>query len=254
MGKRLRALVCGALLTASSAQAAQVLVTYSGTVETGYDAFQFFKTGSDNLAGQGFALEFVLDTGTAGAVFLPFSTSAHLYGFDASNPLSVSFTLNGKSLASAPAVTSSYGIVSYHHQHMGQNLGGGGYYNSGVLHHYRETSGEGNELSVLADIYDAVPITGTLDLKAPLTYFVQPGATAGGQLSFTRFDSPKPVSEDEPWNFSHHVTAKLSLQSLAITSIAAVPEPSTWAMMILGFGAVGTAMRLSSRRAALAAA
>ena len=34
----------------------------------------------------------------------------------------------------------------------------------------------------------------------------------------------------------------------------AVPEPATWAMMILGFGACGVAMRRSRRRTALAAA
>ena len=29
---------------------------------------------------------------------------------------------------------------------------------------------------------------------------------------------------------------------------AAVPEPSTWAMMLMGFGAAGAAMRRSRRR------
>ncbi len=35
---------------------------------------------------------------------------------------------------------------------------------------------------------------------------------------------------------------------LADVSISAVPEPATWAMMILGFGAVGGAMRAARRR------
>ncbi|RYD47999.1 MAG: PEP-CTERM sorting domain-containing protein, partial [Sphingomonadales bacterium] len=35
-------------------------------------------------------------------------------------------------------------------------------------------------------------------------------------------------------------------------SIAAVPEPATWALFILGFGAIGTALRRkASRRVAL---
>lgn len=34
---------------------------------------------------------------------------------------------------------------------------------------------------------------------------------------------------------------------------AGVPEPSTWAMMIMGIGAIGAAMRLSRRRAPMAA-
>jgi len=35
-------------------------------------------------------------------------------------------------------------------------------------------------------------------------------------------------------------------------SFAAIPEPSTWAMMIVGFGAVGTMVRASRRRRAFA--
>ncbi|MBN9507358.1 MAG: PEP-CTERM sorting domain-containing protein [Altererythrobacter sp.] len=37
------------------------------------------------------------------------------------------------------------------------------------------------------------------------------------------------------------------LESLKFTSVPAVPEPSTWLMMILGFGLVGGVMR-SKRR------
>ena len=36
-----------------------------------------------------------------------------------------------------------------------------------------------------------------------------------------------------------------------LASVSAVPEPSTWAMMLLGFGAVGFAMRRSRRRSLL---
>jgi hypothetical protein len=36
-------------------------------------------------------------------------------------------------------------------------------------------------------------------------------------------------------------------------SLTAVPEPSTWAMMLLGFGGLGVVARLRRRRAAAAA-
>lgn len=39
----------------------------------------------------------------------------------------------------------------------------------------------------------------------------------------------------------------------AVTDPGAVPEPATWAMLIVGFGIVGAAMRRRSRRAAFAA-
>ena len=44
------------------------------------------------------------------------------------------------------------------------------------------------------------------------------------------------------------------LDDFLISTGAAVPEPSTWAMMLLGFGAIGFAMRRSRRRGALQAA
>jgi hypothetical protein len=44
------------------------------------------------------------------------------------------------------------------------------------------------------------------------------------------------------------------LDDFVINTGAAVPEPSTWAMVLLGFGAIGFAMRRSRRRGALHAA
>lgn len=41
--------------------------------------------------------------------------------------------------------------------------------------------------------------------------------------------------------------------SLDVTALSTVPEPSTWAMMILGFGGLGIAMRSRRRQAAAAA-
>lgn len=43
-----------------------------------------------------------------------------------------------------------------------------------------------------------------------------------------------------------------TLTSLTSSSVEAVPEPTTWALMILGFGAVGSALRSSQRRLQLA--
>jgi len=39
-----------------------------------------------------------------------------------------------------------------------------------------------------------------------------------------------------------------------IENVAAVPEPAIWALMLIGFGAVGTALRREQRQTALAAA
>jgi hypothetical protein len=42
----------------------------------------------------------------------------------------------------------------------------------------------------------------------------------------------------------------VSLQQRAITSPGSVPEPATWGMMIVGFGAVGSALRRRARKTA----
>jgi len=39
-----------------------------------------------------------------------------------------------------------------------------------------------------------------------------------------------------------------------IENVAAVPGPATWALMLIGFGAVGTALRRKQRQTALPAA
>lgn len=49
---------------------------------------------------------------------------------------------------------------------------------------------------------------------------------------------------------SGNAYANVLLDSLSLT--ASVPEPSTWAMMLLGFGAIGMAARRSRRKVALA--
>jgi hypothetical protein len=36
--------------------------------------------------------------------------------------------------------------------------------------------------------------------------------------------------------------------TFAVSAVAPVPEPGTWALMLLGFGAVGTALRRAPRR------
>ena len=42
----------------------------------------------------------------------------------------------------------------------------------------------------------------------------------------------------------------VQFDNVTVSTLSAVPEPATWAMMILGFGAVGTMVRTSRRRCA----
>ena len=53
---------------------------------------------------------------------------------------------------------------------------------------------------------------------------------------------------------SSFTNADRKIDGFKLTNLAVVPEPGTWAMLIVGFGAAGTAMRSARRRERLAAA
>lgn len=66
--------------------------------------------------------------------------------------------------------------------------------------------------------------------------------------SITGFDSSDVTLQNGllRLNFVNTTWDRNSTANIALDTAAAVPEPSTWAMMLLGFGAMGAAMR--SRR------
>ena len=78
-------------------------------------------------------------------------------------------------------------------------------------------------------------------------FFLIPAAGPGTTLTVS---SSTPISRVE-WNETGSFAGAVYWDNLTYSS-AAIPEPSTWAMMLLGFGALGSALR--SRRRGLATA
>ncbi|MES2290647.1 MAG: PEPxxWA-CTERM sorting domain-containing protein [Pseudomonadota bacterium] len=78
----------------------------------------------------------------------------------------------------------------------------------------------------------------------------------GGDSGAARTLANTYLSNLGTWNVSSTQTAQLlynpNLQSQVY--LAPVPEPTTWAMMIVGFGAVGATMRIRRRAGAMVAA
>lgn len=66
-------------------------------------------------------------------------------------------------------------------------------------------------------------------------------AASPGTLSFSSFDG---ISRLRLRSTSGH----FSIDNFTIAAAAAVPEPATWAMLILGFGFVGATLRSAKRR------
>lgn len=98
--------------------------------------------------------------------------------------------------------------------------------------------------------YDFSPPTLISQLNA--SYFNNPNANqhwnAGEKYVFVNFQSTAPIEKIVFGGFGGGFESDNHT-----VGFAAVPEPATWAMMIIGFGAIGSALRSNRRRAALAA-
>lgn len=75
-----------------------------------------------------------------------------------------------------------------------------------------------------------------------------PVDTPGGVTAFYRFDAGVNAAN---FKINHGSVSGVSLYSTGLPPVTPVPEPATWAMMILGFGLVGGALR-SRRRITVA--
>ena len=230
-----RTLACAAaaaaLLTALPAAAIVKVATYTGTIGSGTDASGLFTAPGTDLAGYSYVARYTYDRAlgayqvTDGATY-DFSFGGTVYGPGVSSPtISAAITINGvtKSIAGTfygNAQTSNYNAVVHE---------GDYYFDDGVT-------------TRLSYIFN----TDTLNAAASLDQNWGPVAQSGTGGGFMY------VSVYEYATGSLLEYAFASLNADGTYSVGnAVPEPSTWALMIAGFGLVGTAVR---RRKALAAA
>jgi hypothetical protein len=101
--------------------------------------------------------------------------------------------------------------------------------------------GAGTQTTVVS-IGNQQKTIGPLASNAPWTLFTLTFTDASGQVAFTDFGPPPAFLSDQQGNLLDNV------------SVSSVPEPSTWAMMILGFCGLGfMAYRRKSKPALMAA-
>jgi len=75
-------------------------------------------------------------------------------------------------------------------------------------------------------------------------YFgVEPAADGSGDVAWGQFMRSRHPDEFSPGDMLISATLATTSISVVDTSAGAVPEPATWALMIAGFGAVGSALR-----------
>ena len=80
-----------------------------------------------------------------------------------------------------------------------------------------------------------------------VSLFSATNSAAFGYTNFSTTATALGVSTDLAFNFRHDPSF-FALDNVSVTAVnGAVPEPATWAMMLIGFGAMGVSMRRRRR-------
>ena len=214
-----------------SAHAAQYRITYTGSVTIGRDNGGIFTAPGTDLSGFSYIDQFILDTGV-GATSFDNGLYSTIDGINMASPLKASLTINGRTFqfGNKPLTHGSAGQSNFfdgtNHAlydevtHFVQDFDNGAYFNYDFN---RITSFDNN-------------IVNSSSYTANLFYVVQPLDRLDGNFSIC-----------EGCTSSITASGNLKPQTVRIEGLAAsVPEPKSWAMMLVGFGAVGASVR--SRR------
>jgi hypothetical protein len=202
----------------SQASAAIMDVTYTGTVYQGTDTLGVFGGGS--LVGLSWVATYTYDT----SLGYRDTTTNHdnvwggpYYGSTSTSPvLSSMITINGV----GKAVAGSYAAYLY-----AENNGAGGF---GEEYHYASNASDAQAevlINFISNSLGSLPAS----LETPFTH------------TMDSRDSIRAYYSLNDYNLGSE-TIFADLATLTVTEhVAAVPEPSTWAMMLLGFAGVGFA-------------
>jgi hypothetical protein len=218
------ALACAALgaLLSTSAFADIVTETYTGTVSSGFDNAGFFGSYNADLSGLAYTATYVFDTAVPGAAQYGSGGTFFTYGGGVNTPaVSAAMTINGHTFT-----TNGLGHAELDASNM----------SSGSFRTYAQANAAfGSQFDNFLETQDPAAPYPT-SLSSPFTYTYHAVGTSSAYGTFK-------IGGD--W---------LSLSPTTVTLTAAVPEPSTWAMMILGFAGVGfMAYRRKSKPALMAA-
>ena len=226
-------------LSVFPAQANIVTATYTGTITSGTGC----TPACTALDGDSFALVFNYDPTIA--------------GFQQNTP-NFSHAFGGGLLGTVPIISESFSIND------GPPLNFSNFDSGAIFSfsdEFQSSLGHSSSFTILtpqlsfvenadANIHSFSNTSIPLSLTSPFTYSVQAGDTSSGSIRYRTTDVTS--------GFFELVFADLSPTTLTVTvadsSTAAVPEPSTWAMMIIGFAGVGfMAYRRKSKPALMAA-
>jgi hypothetical protein len=224
------AVAVSTIASVAPADAASYLITYTGIVRGSEDRTGVFGGTGASLDGQQFSATYRLTYPVDGAYEAYTPTSAVYAGgqtFCAAAIQSATLTINGVSRSISGSYQSS---VSYFDEQAG--------FLDGVFHEaqdYRAGTANAFNHYVQAGIWaETNEILSGADFTKPLSYTFAPGDQPLGGFYWLTNNSEGAESEFAVGQFEY--------ANVTVTA-GAVPEPTTWAVMIAGMGVVGGAMR-----------
>ena len=223
------------LASIASARAAIVTVTYKGTVASGSDPVDFFKAG-DNFVGAAYQATYVFDTGLGETLNSPgwsYALGGSFFG-SPSPALSATLTINNVSFTFIP---NQFGFIQ-----------GINDVASLIQHEVKRLSSDGPLAEYANLIHRLYRFNDNLypaSLTGPFSHTVD---FRDDVFAIVQIEYRNPVNG----LYTAFVHADFAPTSVTISS--GVPEPATWAMMILGFAVVGFIAYRRKAKAAVAAA
>lgn len=204
----------------ASAGAAIVTVTYNGTVASGSDPVNFFRAG-DNFVSAAYQAVYVFDT-SLGETFNSPTSNYALGGnfFGSPSPaLSATLTINNVSLTFTPnqhgfirGISNTASLIQHEAKRLSSDEPLSGYVN--LIHRLFRFNDNLYPASLTG------PFSHTVDFRDDIFAIVE-------------------IEYRNPANGLYTAFVHANFAPTSVTISSGVPEPATWAMMILGFAAVG---------------
>jgi hypothetical protein len=246
------------LATSGQAQASVVTYTITGALADGDDQTGIFGPIGQSLAGVAFTASFFRDDATPGATQHQEAFQSEITGYEASSPVHATLTING--------ITRTFGDTTGTQNQFSHTCGYGcsgqsfNLYADTLTGEYEDPPGgeNGSEPRFFRTHFDILAFGGQgFSFLTSPDYHTLPaleegdgGVALSGQfiLYNSLFDS-----ELQQNVFVESANGRFFGGSLTVDSPSAAPEPGAWALMILGFGGAGAALRRRAHAAAAAA-
>ncbi len=230
MNSRLLSALAGAVLCSIASQASASIIDfiYTGTVASGSDLNDTWRSGDANLAGDSFTLVFSVDSNQH-----TFINQTPYQVFDIAQPLSVVLTIGSHSETVGTYQTEVrneqryYTFGTNHADPLSETLGSA----------YGTSSDNSSQSYVTAGVYDN---DGSNHFPFSLTTLFDVHITATNGVLFNGGFS---LGNPDPYTFG-----TFNITEVRSVLASGVPEPSTWAMMLLGFAGVGFMTYRRSRK------